>query len=287
MYFLNPVASTASGQDWAYVAEHKLPGLVRTWIALSYAMGHHFMAPHRQWCYTEKKGTHWYTGPAEEYAWVYQFVRQSARLLDRYEAVAPVAVVYDSTARRRGRADIRPVCVALAERNVPFTVVAAGDDWLDCRLDAQRLNGFKAVILAGEFAGDDAQRKLIDQVRAAGQLVTWPDAKRVEQLVPTPLAVEGSSDVLAVPRAIPGDAAAPAVVHLVNRRYDGQKDAMTPQRDFTLRLRRDLFAGRNFTKAVLHAPKAEPQPLEVRAEEGHAWVRVPGFALWAIVELSE
>ena len=59
-----PVAATASGQDWAYVAEHKLPGLVRMWIALSYAHGQNFMAPHHQWCYTEEKGTHWYSGPA-------------------------------------------------------------------------------------------------------------------------------------------------------------------------------------------------------------------------------
>ena len=60
-----PLASTASGQDWAFVKEHDLPGLVRGWIAGSYAAGHNLMAPHRQWCYTEEKGTHWYDGPTE------------------------------------------------------------------------------------------------------------------------------------------------------------------------------------------------------------------------------
>jgi len=282
-----PVASTASGQEWAYVADHKVPGLVRTWIALSYAMGHHFMAPHRQWCYTEKKGTHWYSGPAEEYAYMYQFVRRSARLFDRYEAVAPVAVVYDNAARRRGQGDIKRICIALAERNVPFTVVVAGDDWLDYRLESQRLKAFKAVILAGGFAGDETQRKLIDQVRSAGRLVTWPDAKQLEELVPSPIIVEGSSDVLAVPRAIPGEAAAPVVVHLLNRRYDGQKDAMIPQENLTVRLRNDLFAGRKFTKAVLHAPKAQPQTLEVQADQEHTGVRIPGLVLWGIVELRD
>jgi hypothetical protein len=282
-----PVASTASGQDWAYVAEHKVPGLVRTWIALSYAMGHHFMAPHRQWCYTEKKGTHWYTGPAEEYAYLYQFVRQNARLLDGYEAAAPVAVVYDNAARRRGRADIKPICTALADKNIPFTVVAAGDDWLDYRLDPERLKTFKAVILAGEFAGDDAQRKAIEQARTAGRLVRWPDAKRLEELVPAPVTVEGTSDVLAVPRAIPGDASAPLVLHLVNRRYDGRKDAMIPQGNFTLRLRSNLLAGRKFTKAVLHAPKTPAQTLEVRTHQGQIIVGVPGLVLWGIVELFD
>ena len=96
-----PVASTAAGQDWAYVMEHNLPGLVRTWIALSYAFGHALMAPQRQWCYTQEKGTHWYDGPTDKYAPLYRFIRRQARLLDGYQAVAPVAVVYDNAARRR------------------------------------------------------------------------------------------------------------------------------------------------------------------------------------------
>ncbi|NQT54120.1 hypothetical protein HQ576_18840 [bacterium] len=59
-----PVTSTASGQDWAFVHEHKTYGLVRSWAALSYAFGHTLMAPHRQWCYTKEKGTHWTEAPA-------------------------------------------------------------------------------------------------------------------------------------------------------------------------------------------------------------------------------
>ncbi|MDH7571559.1 MAG: hypothetical protein QHJ73_18435, partial [Armatimonadota bacterium] len=91
-----PVACTASGQDWAYVMEHRLPGLVRTWIAQSYAFGHQLMAPHRQWAYTEEKGTHWYQSDPAEYAFLYQFVRRYATLFDDYEAIAPVGLVYSN-----------------------------------------------------------------------------------------------------------------------------------------------------------------------------------------------
>ena len=42
-----PLAATASGQDWAFVKEHGRSGLVRGWIAASYAAGHSLMAPHR------------------------------------------------------------------------------------------------------------------------------------------------------------------------------------------------------------------------------------------------
>ncbi len=287
-----PVAATASGQDWAYVAEHKLPGLVRTWIALSYAHGQNFMAPHRQWCYTKEKGTHWYSGPVEEYAWLYQFVRQSARLLDGYEAVAPVAVVYDSAVRRQGRANIEPICTALAQQNTPFTVVVAGDDWVDYRLDSRRLDGFKAVIVTKDLALDAGQRKLIEKVRTEGRLVVWPDQPRLAELVPACVKVEGADQVIVVPRARPHDATAPLSIHLLNCAYDKEKDAMTPLSGFRLRLRQDLLGTRKPTRAVLHCPPSHsvgsPQsmPLKVRSDGDCIVVTIPGLDLWGIVELN-
>jgi len=282
-----PVTSTASGADWAYVHEHKLPCLVRTWIALSYAFGHTLMAPHRQWCYTKEKGTHWYTGPTDQYAYLYQFVRRHARLLNRCEAVAPVAVVYDNAARRKGRGNIEPICTALAEQNMPFTVVVAGDDWLDYRLEADHLAKFKAVVVPKQLEMDTTQRRLIDQVEREGRLVVWPERGRFEKLVPAPVLVEGSAHVGVVPRAIPGEQSAPVAVHLLNLRYDGKSDRMVPQAGIKLRLRRDLLAGRNFTKAVLHAAKHEPRRLEVSSDDRYTIVKVPELKLWAIVELDD
>jgi beta-galactosidase len=281
-----PVAATASGQDWDYVAEHKLPGLVRSWIAQSYAFGQNLMAPHHQWCYTEKRGTHWYDGPTEEYAWLYQFIRRQARLLDGYEAIAPVAVLYDNAARRRWRGDIQPICSALAERNIPFTVAVAGDDWLAYRLDAARMSRFRAVIVPKDTAVAGAQRAVIDGIRAQGRLVVWPDDALLEQLVPCPVQVLGGEHVTVVPRVVPGNAAAPAVIHLLNRQYDADHDAMTPLTNITLRVRKDLFAGRAFSAAVLHAPRVEPVRLAVHADGDCLTVKIPRLDLWAIVELS-
>lgn len=282
-----PVAATSSGQDWAYVAENKLPGLVRTWIALSYAYGHNFMAPHHQWCYTKEKGTHWYGGPAEQYAWLYQFVRRSARLLDDYEALAPVAVVYDNAARRLGRGDIQPICAALAERNTPFTVVVAGDDWLDYRLDARRLDNFRAVIVTKDLAMDGEQRKLIEKVRSEGRLVVWPGQSRLDALLPACVQVEGTNEVLVVVRARSSDARAPLAIHLLNRGYDKATDSMKPLTEFRLRLRQDLFGKRQFSEARLHSPRAQPVPLKVQSEDGYTVIIVPALDLWAIVELTD
>jgi hypothetical protein len=282
-----PVAATASGWDWAYVAEHNLPGLVRMWIALSYAQGHNFMAPHHQWCYTTEKGTHWYNGPAEQYAWLYQFVRRSARLLDGYEAVAPVAVVYDNAARRQGRGDIEPICAALAERNTPFTVVVAGNDWLDYRLDARRLDGFRAVIVTKDLALDGGQRKLIEKVRAEDRLVVWPGQPRLDVLVPPCVQVEGTDQALAVVRARPGDVRAPLVIHLLNRGYDKEKDTTVPLTGFRLRLRRDLLGMRKPAAARLHSPRSQPVPLKIQSDKDQTVITIPAMDLWAIVELMD
>jgi len=89
-----PLASTASGGDWAFVKERNLAGLVQGWIALGYACGHSLMAPNRQWCYTKEKGTHWYEGPREKFAPLYRFVREHRALFDELETHADLAVAY-------------------------------------------------------------------------------------------------------------------------------------------------------------------------------------------------
>ncbi len=281
-----PVTSTASGQDWAYVSEHGKSCLVRSWTALSYALGHTLMAPHRQWCYTKEKGTHWYSGPAEQYAWLYRFVRQSAPLLDGYEAVAPVAVVYDNAARRQNRSDIEPICVALAKENIPFTVVVAGDDWLDYRITSEQLSRFQAIVTAGPSEMDEAQQRCLGEAREAGKLVEWPDRDALNRLVPRPVVIDGSDRVMAVPRFRPDDPESPCVVHLLNRDYDGPSDAMIVQRSFRLRLSTSLFGERKFSRATLHAPRCEPVALPVRTEDSYQAIEVPELDLWAILALD-
>lgn len=283
-----PVTATASGHDWAYVAQHQLTGLIRHWAALSYAHGHMLMAPHRQWCYTKEKGTHWAEFPAEELAWVYQFVRSQQRLLDRYEAVAPLAVVYDAAAQRRSQGDVRAIAIALAERNIPFTIVVAGDDdWLpDYRLTAGRLSAYRAVVVPQDLAMDAEQQALLDAVQADGRLVVWPDDDLLEQRLPAPITVTGSEHVAVVPRAIPDDPAAPVVVHLVNRQYDGPADTMVPQHGLTIRLRADLFPDRTFDQAVLHSPNQDPQPTALQLKDGYLQLTLPQLDLWTLVELD-
>jgi len=293
---------TGSGGDWAYIAEHKKPGLVRTWIAQDYAFGHQLMAPHRQWAYTKTKGTHWYQSQPEDYAHIYRFVRRNADLFDGYEAVAKVALLYSNAAFRVYKRDAQKACYWLAEHNIPFHLVIAGDDWLDVKLTADKLSAYDALVVAPPDMLDGEQKKVLDDFAAKGKVVLYDakkkcvDEEKLFSLVPRQIAVEGADGVMAVPRAIPGMADAPVVIHLLNRNYDPTKDAVTPQRDFKVVIRKSLFGRLNFKKATLYAPPqkfdpdnvgaSEPVPLKLEVRGDSATITIPSLHLWGIIELE-
>jgi hypothetical protein len=149
------------------------------------------------------------------------------------------------------------------------------------------LAAFRAVVAPKDLAMDAKQRASIDRVAAEGRLVTWPDDARLAELVPPPIVLgEGSGQLAVVPRAIPGDAKAPVAVHVLNLRYDGETDAMIPRSDLSVGLRRDLFPGRQLTRATLHAPGKDPQPLSIASDGDLIRIGVPQLDLWAILELG-
>ncbi len=298
-----PQCCTGSGGDWAHIAEHKKPGLVRTWIAQDYAFGHCLMAPHRQWAYTQDKGTHYYQSTPADFAHVYRFVRRNARLFDGYEAVAPVALLYSNAAARESHAYVtrmQEACLWLAANSVPFEIVLAGDSWLDARLTADALARYKALVVCTPATLDPQQQAVLDAFAAAGKTVAWDaqtglDEAALRKLVPRQITFAGNENVIAVARTAPGDPQAPAVLHLLNRSYDAASDSVKPIAGLEVSLDQGLFAGREFAQATLHCPpgafdpespgQSQPVSLDIRQNAGKTSFRVPKLGLWGIVEL--
>lgn len=278
-----PVTSTASGQDWADIAENKLPGLVRTWIALSYAFGHNFMAPHRQWCYTKEKGTHWYSGPPDEYAPLYRFVRNCAAFLDDFEPVAKVAVVYDNHSQRQGRGPITGICTALAEANVPFAILVEGDDWLlGYQLDEEMLRPYAAVVIPEGIQPSARLAAVLERLGASGNVVRWSSREQVRQFANRWVTVEPADELLVSVRQ-KADAKALAV-HLVNRQYEASRDGMIPSEQVQLWLASELLPGspQAVKCAVFHAPGEQPREVPVIATNAGVRIEVGEVVLWAI-----
>jgi len=295
------VAATASGPDWALVKEQNLVGLVRTWVAQAYAFGHFLMAPHYQWCFNQEKLSHWYTSKPEDYAHLYRFVRARAPLFDDYETAAAVALVYSNPDFRLGRRGAAQATSWLAERSIPFDLVAAGDDWLDETLTADDLAGYRAVLLPTPTALDGPQKQVLDDLAAAGKLFQWAGGKLADEAaffdcLPPPITFEGAEGVIAEARVVPARPDAPALLHLLNRNYDAARDAVRKLGPFTVAVRRSLFGGREFTGAALYpAPTgldpADPgasTPLPVRLQADGELIRltIPELDLWGILVLQ-
>ncbi len=279
-----PVAATASGQDWAMIAEEKREALVRVWIAQAYTYGHFFMTPHHQWCYTEEKGTHWYDGPPEEYAWVYRFVRDHADLFDGYAMAAPVGVWVSAADYRLWKDEPQEMAAELARANAPFRVVLGGDALLDPGTFERDLAACRVLLAAPSHLPTEEQADAIEAARDVNGLQV---VKTVAEALEDPhlaIDVQGAHNVWALPRVRTQGNGPPAVIHLVNRFYQTETDEVAPQA-CALRFAAELVGLNAVRSATLHQPNAQPVDLDVSMEGEWAVVEVPSFGFWGIVEL--
>ena len=157
-----PLAATAKGQDWAYVKEFGATHLVKIWIALGFCMGQRLMAPHRQWCYTNEKGSHWYDGPTDAFAPLYLFVRTHPELFRDTRTIGPLAVP----------ANIDPQLDTNSGRVAFAQMLAAGDPqplrcgnaWLFPRRSASGALIVHVLNLAYSSGGDTIEMQKVNVV---------------------------------------------------------------------------------------------------------------------------
>jgi hypothetical protein len=270
-----PLAATAGGEDWAAVLAQKRHRLATSWAALGYASGHMLMAPHRQWCHTEEKGTHWYDGPREVFAPIYRFARDHAALVDGFEPWADVALVMPHRAFAAEPARWIAMGEALAGANVPYRVVIGGDEVVAREISAADLAGVQAIVTPATRELLPPARSAVEALAGRGLLVGSVE----EALRRVRPAVRASSrDVRVLPRVAKGR----AVIHLVNRAYDAAADSVRPLDAIALDCDLAALGVAGATRARVVAPGREAR--EVAITSGRVRVDVP--TIWAIVELG-
>ena len=234
------------------------------------------MAPHRQWCYTEEKGTHWYEGPRGAYAPLYRFVRENRALLDDHRAWAKVGLVLP----HRSFADDRERWIgmgeALSAAGVPYRIVLGGDDVVERTIGPDDLRGLR--VLLDPFPGDllPADRATLDAAFAPGRCVRT--VGEAIAAAPAVVAVEGDAPVRLLPRVGP----AGAVVHVLGRSYESQRDAVATLRDVSLRIDLEALGVAGCRRARVVAP--DSATVEVPVEAGR--VRLPSVGLWSMLYLE-
>ncbi|MBM4088828.1 MAG: hypothetical protein FJ276_05265 [Planctomycetes bacterium] len=271
-----PYSATASGGDWAFVKEHEVPGQVRGWIALSYAAGQCFMAPHRQWCYTPEKGTHWYSGPAEKFAPLYRFVRAHSDWFDGYTTYADVAVVMPHRSYLKDSRRWVQMGNRLAEANVSYRLLLAGDELVDHPLSAEMVQACPVLLIPERDEFLPADRELLER-ETAGRRVFASVSELLSDVKP---AVQSTpSDVV---RVLPRVGQGSAVVHLLNYAYDAARDDVQALDDVQVRLDLDALGVPKAAGCTLLAPDAPPQSLSVV----DGVVSVPKLHLWALLKFA-
>jgi len=279
-----PLAATASGWDWAWIAEHDKPGLVKTWVAESYAFGHRLMAPHHQWAYTSEKGTHWWDCRTEQFAPLYKFVATHPELFDGYEALHEAVLILNSPAYYRGKDRSPEAAAFLAEHNVQYRVVVAGGDWVPERIGLRELQGTPTIVCTEELL-DERQREVLAQLEELGDLVRWAEPQSWEARGPGLIEVTGAGHVWALVRR--NDATGDVVVHLLNRDYGLEADDVRSTGPLIVGILTERLGTGSFSRVTLYnVPGLQQVRVTPRVEGGRVLVKVPGVGLWGIVRME-
>ena len=249
--------------------------MVQGWIALGYAAGHCLMVPNRQWCYTPEKGTHWYEGPKEKFASLYQFVRQRASLFDDYRNYADLTVVFSSRTFDRNPARLIAACGQLAAANVSYCLALSGDEVVDHPLkpDDLRLCRRLVVIEPQDLSGAD--RKVL---AAETNVQHYASIRQAIAGIAPAVRVKAPAGVRVLPRVKPGS----AIVHLLNWGYDAGSDGVQPLKNVLIEMDLEALGVAGATEAAMFSPGAEPLKLPLTNRS----LTVREFGLWSVVVIE-
>jgi hypothetical protein len=234
------------------------------------------MAPNRQWCHTPQKGTHWYDGPKEKFAPLYQFVRQNAALFDSYENHADLTVAFSQRTFDRAANKIISQCNRLAAANISYRLALGGNEVVDHPLPAEVLRQATRLLVLGQRDFSAADQQVLASAKPAQRFESVEEA--IKGIVPTVWA-ETTGTLRILPRVKPGV----AVIHLVNWDYDKASDNGQPLKNIRLKLNLAALGCAGASEAGLFAPGMSPAVLPVQ----QATLVVPELGLWGVLELRQ
>lgn len=247
--------ATASGWDWAWIAANEKPGMVRAWIAQAYAFGSVFMVPHNQWCYTPEKGTHWWRGKPEEFAHLYRFVREHRDLFDGHLPLTTTLLEVDDARFEKAKA----LALAMLEANVPFAVLYRTPNGRPHTAGNARTVGYR--ILSAEQS-----------------LTNLPEETRNQ------LRVESAGRFIVSLRWRVQKGGYPLVIHLLNRDYRAEEDAVAPA-GVSVHINNTLLQRLRLTprEAAVLSPEGRAMAVTLRKSKEGMAIEVKNVGLWTVV----
>ncbi len=271
--------ATASGHDWAWIKAHEKPGLVRLWIAQTYAFGSVFMVPHRQWCYSQEKGTHWWHGKPEDFAYLYQFVQENKKYFDGYHSLADIALIYNQSNYR----SIQQAAHQLTKANIPFSILVADHQQLKSTLNKNQLSTYNHVILGEHSMSNEFMDILID---SGAQIIKWKGVDNLPKKVQDQVKVQGSPDIRVSLRYKPGSKNNLFICHVLNQNYDVENDRIEPVR-VQISMHKSMFSAKNIEPENLTAKIFQPQKshltLPINSNKQIITFEINNVGLWSVI----
>lgn len=278
------VSATASGWNWAYAHDNNNAiGLVRLWIAESYALGHLLMVPHRKWAFTLEKGTHWYQSKPEDFAYLYKFIRKNKEFFDGYKPFSQVALIFcNKSIRHHGLSFFQELCKELADTNVCFEVVIAGDDWIIDHLELEILKQFEMLIIPEPSELSESQKNTLrDWETEKNRNVSYVKSiNDIKNLVEPSIVVKDAPNVWVLPRI---NKDKPTVFHILNRNYDDKSDKVIPIKDLEIVIKPPIFSGNSIDSINLLSPDEIPNQLTFNIIEKELHIRISELGIWSLL----
>lgn len=282
---------TPGPRSWQAIMEGNLTGLLRQWIAFTYANGGAMRYPRKGWVFSE--ATPWYFPPQAEFEPLYAFIRQNRGLFDDYEAVEQVGVLFTQTTGGFGVAyysGLKQVCASLVTQQIPFGFALAGDEQLANRLTGGEAARFEVMLIPEPIRLIDGQQAIVERWKAEGKAIAiapGDDVRaKIGDRVKSFAALEGASDVWLFPRVAPGAGKAPVVCHLVTSKYDAKANQTTAQTNVRVRLSAALWGRSPARRVTYHAINRAPRELPFESVGSAIRVTVPEVNLWGILKVE-
>lgn len=277
-----PLILTANASDWGLIKTSRNTSLVLSWIAQSYAFGHQFMTPYRQWVFVNHRQTTAYDGPTDVYAPIYRFIGEHRELFDGYEAASQVALIYNHNALKKGNETIYEVCGQLAQANIQFDMIIAGDDWLSPRLETSLADPYQHIIIPDSTTLGYGQQAIVDRWVSESRAGYFRHIENITENIYTWIQTSSSTQLFAVAR-VKKDMG--AVVHLINPVRKENKE-FQKQLDIELKISQDLIGGREPMRVTFHSLFGGSMSLDFSVKDESILIKVPELRLWGIVKLE-
>jgi len=281
-----PVFSTATGDGWSKVNAGEESERVRHWLAMSYVFGHQFMYAFRQWAFDPESGTSWYEPPVSVYQPITDFISANKNLFDGYESFAKIGVLYSNKAMAEGDERVRALTQKLHENSVQFRLLAAGDIYLQKRLQKSDAEGLDYICVVPNQLLPDGQQTIVDDWIKAGIAGDCTEKDFATARIVVKQDGEVMNDVWALLRMRDQKS---AVLHLFNQAIEAKGGAPIAQENLTIQIPETLLG--RVRHVTVHAPRLEEQKIKTKRVKLGNNLKAAEFGLdkinrWAVVELN-